>query len=135
MAKIFFGTKFIKGAIHNIMSDKKKIGHDGEEIACEYLSKHNFDILKRNYFWRFGEIDIIALDKSNRDIVFLEVKTRKNFFCGRPSEFVDLKKQVKIKKTALDFIVEKNIRDKNFRFDVIEVINKKVWHIINAFDF
>ncbi len=117
------------------MSDKKKIGNDGEKIACEYLSKHNFDILERNYFSRFGEIDIIALDKSNQDIVFLEVKTRKNFFCGRPSEFVDLKKQVKIKKTALDFIVKKNIRDENFRFDVIEVLNKKVWHIINAFDF
>lgn len=135
MAKIFFGTKFIKGAIHNIMSDKKKIGDGGEKIACEYLSRHNFDILERNYFSRFGEIDIIALDKSNQDIVFLEVKTRKNFFCGRPSEFVDLKKQIKIKKTALDFIVKKDIRDKNFRFDVIEVINKKVWHITNAFDF
>ena len=69
------------------------------------------------------------------NIVFLEVKARKNFFCGRPSEFVDLKKQAKIKKTALDFIVKKNIVDKNFRFDVIEVLNKKVWHIINAFDF
>ena len=117
------------------MSDKKKIGNDGEEIACEYLLKHNFNIVAKNYFSRFGEIDIIALDKSNQDIVFLEVKTRKNFFCGRPSEFVDLKKQIKIKKTALDFIVKKDIRDKNFRFDVIEVINKKVWHITNAFDF
>ena len=135
MAKIFFGTKFIKGAIHNIMIDRKKIGANGEKIACEYLLKHNFIVMQKNYVSRFGEIDIIALDKSNQDIVFLEVKTRKNFFCGRPSEFVDLKKQAKIKKTALDFIVKKNIVDKNFRFDVIEVLNKKVWHIINAFDF
>lgn len=99
------------------------------------MLKHNFNVVAKNYFSRFGEIDIIALDKSNQDIVFLEVKTRKNFFCGRPSEFVNLKKQNKIKKTALDFIVKKNIVDRNFRFDVIEVLNKKVCHIINAFDF
>ena len=111
MVKIFFGIKFIRGAIHNIMIDRKKIGANGEKIACEYLLKHNFIVMQ------------------------LEVKARKNFFCGRPSEFVDLKKQAKIKKTALDFIVKKNIVDKNFRFDVIEVLNKKVWHIINAFDF
>ena len=117
------------------MSNNKKIGEYGENIACEYLLSHQFKIMYKNYFSRFGEIDIIALDTVNQDIAFIEVKTRKNFICGRPSEFVSLNKQNKIKRTALDFIEKKNLLDKNFRFDIIEVSGKKIWHIKNAFDF
>lgn len=117
------------------MGNNKKIGEYGENIACDYLLNHEFEIIYKNYFSRFGEIDIIAIDIENQDIVFIEVKTRKNFLCGRPLEFVNLSKRNKIKKTALDFIEKKNLLDKNFRFDIIEVSGKKIWHIKNAFDF
>lgn len=117
------------------MSNNKKIGEYGENVACDYLLNHKFEIMYKNYFSRFGEIDIIALDAANQDIVFIEVKTRKSFICGRPSEFVSLNKQNKIKKTALDFIEKKKLDNNNFRFDIIEVSGKKIWHIKNAFDF
>ena len=52
---------------------KKKLGNLGEEIATKYLEKHNFKIIKRNFYCRQGEIDIIAKDKE--EIVFIEVKT------------------------------------------------------------
>ena len=106
-------------------------------MACDYLLKNNFALVQKNYFSRFGEIDIIAIDKLNLDIVFIEVKARKNNFFCQPAEYVDLKKQLKIKKTALDFIAKKNVLNKNFRFDIIEIIlNKKIInHIKNAFEF
>lgn len=32
----------------------------GEDKACEFLKKQKFEILKRNFRSKFGEIDIIA---------------------------------------------------------------------------
>lgn len=115
---------------------RKKLGNTGESIAVKYLLENGFIILEQNFYSRFGEIDIIASDDT--DIIFIEVKTRKNLSCGTPSEAVNYKKQSKIKNTALDFISQKNIVNVNFRFDVIEIILQpklKVNHIINAFDF
>ena len=36
----------------------KTIGDIGEEYAVNYLKKHRYKILSRNYRKRFGEIDI-----------------------------------------------------------------------------
>ena len=116
--------------------NNKEFGSMGEDIAVKYLIQNGFDIIDRNFYSRFGEIDIIAT--KNTDIIFIEVKTRKNILYGRGSEAVNYKKQSKIKNTALDFISQKNIVNVNFRFDVIEIILQpklKVNHIINAFDF
>lgn len=115
--------------------NKRKIGETGENIAADYLLQIGFVILKRNYFCVYGEIDLIAENKN--DIVFFEVKTRKNLLCGNPADAVNLKKQSKIKNSALDFIATENIYGRNFRFDVIEIIlgkKIKINHIVNAFE-
>lgn len=114
---------------------KKKLGNIGESIAAKYLLENGFVIIKQNFYSRFGEIDIIARDDA--DIIFIEVKTRKNFLCGNPSESVNYQKQLKIKNAALDFIAQNDIVNTNFRFDVIEIIltdSFKVNHIVNAFE-
>ena len=46
-------------------------------MACEYLKDCGYKILNRNVKEKWGEIDIIALDK-DRTVVFVEVKTRRN---------------------------------------------------------
>ena len=51
----------------------KEIGDIGEEYAVNYLKKHRYKILSRNYRKRFGEIDIIAEKKGT--VAFVEVKT------------------------------------------------------------
>lgn len=55
-------------------TQKRKTGDIGEEYTCNYLKKHGFKILCRNYSCRVGEIDIVAADKTH--ILFVEVKTR-----------------------------------------------------------
>ena len=40
--------------------DKKKLGEIGENMAAEYLRGKGYEILRRNYRCREGEIDIIA---------------------------------------------------------------------------
>ena len=107
------------------------IGKMGEDIACKYLLENNYTIVLRNYKKRFGEIDIIA---TNEDfLVFVEVKTRKNSNYGYASEFVDIKKQRKIIKTASEYLMDCEY-DLQPRFDVIEVYKNTLNHIKNAFE-
>ena len=58
------------------MYKRHEIGKLGEDLACRYLQNQGYKILERNFEARQGEIDIIALDKS--EIIFIEVKTRSN---------------------------------------------------------
>lgn len=52
---------------------KNQVGAIGEEIAKQYLKKHDFSILSANYLKKWGELDIIA--KKDEKIHFVEVKT------------------------------------------------------------
>ncbi len=110
-------------------------GLDGEERAAKYLKKQGYEIVVRNFQSRFGEIDIIAENKEY--IVFAEVKARSENSIAEPKEFVDLRKQRKIIKTAEIFLSE-NITEKQPRFDVVEVKKEKgryfINHILNAFE-
>lgn len=58
------------------MTNPKMIGNIGEEIAQNYLLRRGCRILHRNYYSRFGEIDIIA--EHDATLLFIEVKYRQN---------------------------------------------------------
>ena len=116
------------------MLSKTQIGNYGEDIACSYIEQKGLKIIERNYRCEFGEIDIIAYD--NEYIVFIEVKYRKSLKFGYPSEAVNKKKQTNIKNSAIDYVSKKEIKNIDFRFDVLEVLhidNIKVRQIKNAF--
>lgn len=110
------------------------IGQDGENIAVKYLKSKEYEIMDRNYKSKYGEIDIIARYKD--EIVFTEVKRRKNTDFGLASQSVDIRKQEKIIKSAQIYISEKCMDfDYSFRFDVLEITGKnlQIHHIENAF--
>ncbi|MBU3214107.1 YraN family protein [Clostridium estertheticum] len=115
----------------------KDIGTFGEEIAETFLKNLGYKVIDKNFSCKCGEIDIIAKHKDY--ICFIEVKTRYGINFGIPAESVTLYKQHKIYKTAQVYILKKNIIDRNFRFDVIEVLLNKdnndflVNHIEDAF--
>ncbi len=112
----------------------KTIGDIGEEYVVNYLKKHRYKILSRNYRKRFGEIDIIAEKKGT--VAFVEVKTRHENPLSRPFEAVDTKKQEKIYRTSLAYIYENDL-DCQYRFDVCEVyVNRDTLKLIqiNYFD-
>ncbi len=120
------------------MATTKAIGDFGEKAATIYLERKGYTILEHNFHSHFGEIDIIARDKDGF-YVFVEVKTRKNTLYGRPSEYVDYKKQNRIRKTALYYTHSDNV---DMRFDIVEVIYSvnngkgkidEVNHLENAF--
>ncbi len=106
------------------------IGNMGEQEATEYLVKNGYKILDKNFKCSIGEIDIIALDK-NKEIVFIEVKTRNNLFYGYPAESVTNKKLQHIYNTAKYYLHIRNLEDSLVRIDAIEVYIKQNSYKIN----
>ena len=101
------------------MSDPIQIGKNAELTAAKYLKKLGFKILKTNYRGCFGEIDIIA--KDGACLVFIEVKSRASSDFGRPEEFVGKIKQLKIIKTALQYLKSRRLDCADIRFDVLTI--------------
>ncbi|MBN1871770.1 MAG: YraN family protein [Candidatus Omnitrophica bacterium] len=97
-----------------------KLGRLGEKIACRYLRRRGYRIIKRNYVTNLGEVDIIASDKDA--IVFIEVKTRCSDKFGLPCESVDIKKRRKLLRIAALCIKKLNIDGSKIRFDVVSII-------------
>lgn len=55
---------------------KQTLGAWGEDQAVQFLERHGYTILEKNFATDHGEVDIIA--KINHTISFIEVKTRTN---------------------------------------------------------
>ncbi len=126
----------------NSAKSNRSLGRAGESVACDFLVKNGFSIVKRNYTVRGGEIDIIAEDE--KYIIFVEVKTRTAGRSvekyGRGATAVNT-----VKKEHFLFAVKSYMRafpsKKKPRIDVIEItlenfegcVATKISHFPNAF--
>ena len=82
-------------------TQRRKAGNIGEDAVCGFLVRHGYEIIKRNFTVRGGEIDIIA---EKADIIaFVEVKTREHGSLTSAEEAVDPVKQRRIVQTAQAF--------------------------------
>jgi putative endonuclease len=100
------------------MNNREK-GKFGEEFARKFLAGKGIEIIKENYFTKFGEIDLIGIEK--KTIIFIEVKFRKNKKFGLPYESINNRKIEKIKTTAEIFLSENDYGDFDCRFDVVSI--------------
>jgi putative endonuclease len=116
------------------MNEAHELGKKGETLAKNYLSQKNITVLHSNWRWQKAEIDIIA--EHNKQIVFIEVKTRRSSRFGNPSEFVSNKKQDLMRDAAEAYLEQHNLTNE-IRFDIIGIIlnsrNKTIEHIQNTF--
>ena len=105
-----------------------KIGDLGEHLVSQWLQSKSYCILHHSWYCRWGEIDIIAEDKTTSTLIFVEVKTRKSFNWDNDGlEAVSEVKQQKIVRSAALFLA-KNARyvDYFMRFDVALVGYQKL---------
>lgn len=100
------------------MGTDKLTGRWGEALAADFLRRKRFSIVAAGFSCRMGEIDLIA--QNRKYIVFVEVKLRKSDEFARAADFVDLRKQARIKTTA-SFWLSRNETCLQPRFDVIEI--------------
>ena len=100
------------------MAQNKLTGRWGESLAAEYLEKKRYTLVACNYSCRYGEIDLIV--QNRRYLVFVEVKLRKSADYGQAGEFVDFRKQQRLRTTA-EFWLSQHETDLQPRFDVVEI--------------
>lgn len=94
------------------------MGAWGEALAANYLQKKKYRLIATNYRCRYGEIDLIAANK--KYLVFVEVKLRKSARFASAFEFVDKRKQERLRTTAQMYLSQ-NPTELQPRFDVIEI--------------
>jgi len=56
---------------------RRALGRLGEDLAATHLTRLGFSTLARNVRTRAGEIDLIAFERRQGTLVFVEVKTRR----------------------------------------------------------
>ncbi len=100
------------------MNGAKLSGAWGEALAAEYLRKKRYKVVAAGYHCRFGEIDLIVQDR--KYLVFVEVKLRKSGSFAQAMEYVDRRKQDRIRVTASMYLSQ-NPTKLQPRFDVVEI--------------
>ena len=100
------------------MAKPNLLGPWGESQAAAYLRKKHYEILACNYRTRFGEIDLIA--RNRRVLAFVEVKLRKSADFAPAREYVDGRKQERLRAAASMYLGQ-NPTNLLCRFDIIEI--------------
>lgn len=111
----------------------------GEALAAEYLRRKRYKILAAGYRCRFGEIDLIAQKKGF--LVFVEVKLRRSAAFAQAREYVDRRKQDRLR-AAASLYLARNPSPLQPRFDVIEIYapagtqttRPEIYHMEDAFE-
>jgi len=117
-------------------SEHLRRGQLGEHKARAYLEHHGLIFLTANFQSRHGEIDLILRDHDC--LAFVEVKTRSHEEWTRPAMAVDLKRQRRLSRAALDYLRQIHNPKVKFRFDIVEVLLRdgavrEIRHLPNAF--
>lgn len=118
--------------------ESRLLGRWGEALAADYLRQKGYEILASGWRCRFGEIDLIARDKEY--LCFVEVKLRRSTAFGTAAEFVDGRKQQRLRTTA-QLYLQQHPTVLQPRFDVMEVLAPqgmatkavKIRHLADAF--
>lgn len=110
-------------------SEKQKIGELGETMAVEFLVKHGFSILDRNYTKKWGEIDVVA-EKGGK-LYFIEVKSVSHEIPDevsrgtddyRPEDNMHPWKVQRLSRTIQTYLLSKNVpEDKEWQVDLLVV--------------
>lgn len=115
------------------MNSTQKLGRLGEDIAVRFLETQGYIILDRN--WRHGHHEIDIICRLGPDLIFVEVKTRRNRRFGLPEESISPSKKKAVMSAAVVYMAKHKHRD--IRFDVVAVLMDKtppdVFHIRDAF--
>lgn len=124
------------------ITPKRRFGDIGENVAVEFLTKHGFAILDRNYLRKWGELDIVA--RKGSKIHFVEVKSAKLYPGSlergsqvshetpnrgvthepdryRPEENVHPQKLKRLARTMQTYLLEKRLDDLDWQLDIITV--------------
>ena len=94
-------------------------GTAAEDLALHYLEARGLVLVTRNFRCRTGELDLIMRD--GEQLVFVEVRSRRNSRYGTPAESVTRTKQQRLLRAAA-FYLQRQHLDLPCRFDVVAIL-------------
>ncbi|MBR3406798.1 MAG: YraN family protein [Bacteroidales bacterium] len=97
-----------------------KIGHTGEEIACDFLLSRGHQILDRN--WRAGHLELDIVTEAQDGVHFIEVKARTAPVTSTLTDQVNKLKQKRICAAALQYLNKKQLQGQEVFFDIVSVL-------------
>jgi putative endonuclease len=109
------------------LDPRKQIGNLGERIAANYFLARGCEILEMNFEnklgYRIGELDVIARDLKNNELIFAEVKTRQKGTSNSesPELAISRGKYRKLSKIISAYLRKNNLQDSNYRLDAIAI--------------
>ena len=117
------------------MSKAQGAGNRGEAAAARCLRQRGYTLLASQWRCRFGELDLVARDRRGT-LCIVEVKLRGVGSIALPREFVDSRKQQRLRSAAELYLASGGL-DVPVRFDVAEVYDEggslRIEYIENAF--
>lgn len=114
--------------------NRRQEGALREEQAVCYLTEQGYEILERNYWCRFAELDVVA--KEGAYICFVEVKYRKDDRHEAPAGLIPNAKIRNICRASQFYMSERRILpDTPVRYDVVLIVGEETTLIRNAFSY
>ena len=103
---------------------RQRVGVRGEDLAVAELESQGMQVLARNWRCKLGEIDVVALERSNgrHVLVFCEVKCRTGLGFGGPLESITYAKLRKLRQLTAEWLATEDAHADGIRLDAIGVL-------------
>jgi putative endonuclease len=131
-----FGTPLshVPVQARRMVDPRRARGAVGEQAAADLLARLGYEIIDRNFRTKYGELDIVAVDRST--LVFCEVRTR----VGRDAiayalESIGPGKRVQLRKMAREWFrlsAGKSAPTRGIRFDAVAVAITRDGHVLST---
>jgi len=99
---------------------KDAVGRYGEDVAVRHVLALGWTLLDRNWRCREGELDLVALD--GRELVAVEVKTRRSERFGPPSLAVTPEKLARLRRLTAQWLAAHDVHPDSVRIDVLAIV-------------
>lgn len=100
--------------------NNKIIGNWGEALAKEYLRRHHYKITATNY--RTGRLEIDLIARSGRQLIFIEVKTRRKTAASLADNPLTAKQIKNLKRAIIAYCLKNRVSLDAVRLDLIIII-------------
>lgn len=117
------------------MAEHNDLGQTGEHEALLYLMQKGYTLHDKN--WHSGHLEIDIVAEWWGELVFVEVKTRRDEHFAPAAEAVTLHKKRNLIAAARAYLAEHSLLDSPYRYDIITVVGTekpfRIQHLKNAY--
>ena len=96
------------------------VGRAGERLAENYLLSIGAEVLERNYYLRYAEVDLIAEHEGT--LIAVEVKTRRIDDIAEPVEYLFPSQLRRVVRGLTTYAQDNDLLEMPFRIDAVLIV-------------